>query len=626
MPVPKEVSQKSKRETIAVLTLIASQLIQACYGIGLPESSSSKKFTMQQIIPPAGENLTSEKKAEIARLKNSFIKASKDSIGYLADNNVQSTDSSKVEKKGFNEIIRESTGIDASLIKGLDPAKGTIVTGVGATDYNYYEITDDTSGKTILVFFGTNDGGKTWNQTQFVRKQAIMSNKGSRIEIVADVSRDLIFSSPEDFKAEFGGFITPGFFPDGKFDRSMLLVNPKQINSDGQEVASSVPTAVAVNNNERTYIKPVALVAVGGIFETLFKDSILPVVQNPPPIAPPEQPATAVATATEKPLNVTPEVKAVIDAQKAPYKVNESGEAIIMVRGKEVVLKNLVDTKTDFGLAQDILNGVDADGTRYLFTEKGGWAKVIEPGTPEKRTKVFYKDFENGVVNASAALLYAQNPTIPKGAIDPQWWVTAGGSKEIGGYIGQLTLMPLDNNKLVTFKKSTQPYGSPTLWLEFSKDGKSFVTAVQPNKNPSSENKNQLINMNWTFDKDRFDQKQKGVVDDLVDYLVNGKVSFRSLIAADSSRPSVLDRATYLYGPDGAFDSQHIQKQGEILSLFTSDEQMAIKAVWEKDATVAWGQIPNSEADVKIAVLPQDLSLKPLTADYISFTWGDIQP
>lgn len=346
------------------------------------------------------------------------------------------------------------------------------------------------------------------------------------------------------------------------------------------------------------------------------------------PSTPTEVPPTATAEATTV-LNATDEVKALLEAQKAPYAVNAEGKAVITVDGKEITLDNLVDTKTDFGLAEDILNGLDATtGIRYLYTEKGGWAEVIQPGTPENRTKVNYEDFGNGLVNASAALLYQENPTIPPGVIDdPQYYLQGGGSKEVGGYIATLSSIPVDNNKLRPFTRSTKSFGTPTLWLEFSKDGNDFVAAVQPNKNPTLEDKDQKINLPLTFDQDRFDQKEKGKVDDLVDYLLNDKVNFQLLIAPDSSRSSTFQRRTYLLGLDGILSSANLQKPGELLSLFTPEEQRAVIEMWKKRATVAWGDnIPNSEADIIVSVLPSDLALKPLTADYDNFPWGDIQP
>lgn len=319
-------------------------------------------------------------------------------------------------------------------------------------------------------------------------------------------------------------------------------------------------------------------------------------------------------------LNVAPEVKAVLDAQKAPYKVSESGEAIITVSGKEVVLKNLVDTKTDFGLAEDILNGVDADGTRYLFTEKGGWAKVIEPGTPEKRTKVDYKDFENGTVNASATLLYQKNPTIPEGAIDPQWWLQAGAN----GVLRQvtLTLMPLDWTKLAPFDGKTKPNGDPTLWLEFSKDGKDFVTDVQPNNNPSPENKNQKINMNWTYDGDRYNQVGPNI-DDLNDFVINNKVSLTALLEPDVSRPSLTRSHPLLAGSDNIFSTPDLQTPGAQISLFTESEQEALEANFQ--ILDSGGKIPKDKRDILVSVLPLKLALEPLTGNYTKFWWGDFQ-
>ncbi len=286
-------------------------------------------------------------------------------------------------------------------------------------------------------------------------------------------------------------------------------------------------------------------------------------------------------------------------------------------------------TQTNDGLAKEILIGYNKeDGSRVVFVENYGWVKDINPGTPEKRTKVPYEYFGSGVINTLAALHYQENPTIPEGAIEPQYWLKCSGSQEISGYLGFLGLMPYWADNAVRFTRSAKPYGAPTLWLEFSKDGKNFVTVVQPYKNPDKANgkPNQLINLNWTFDKDRFDQKEKGVVDDLVDYFLNDRVSFQALIAADASRSTPFYRFTKLAGIDGIFSTPNLQKPGELLSLFTPDEQTAIKAVWAKEATVAWGRIPNIEADFKITFLPQNLSLKLLTADYTHFIWGDIQP
>lgn len=358
---------------------------------------------------------------------------------------------------------------------------------------------------------------------------------------------------------------------------------------------------------------------MGDIFKMLNPFSVIPVqAAGLTPLPPPTEGAPATA------LNVAPEVKIVLDAQKAPYTVNESGEPVITVDGKEIVLNNLTDTKTDFGLSEDILNGVDpVTGDRYLYSEVGGiWAKVIEAGTPENRTKVNYEDFANGVVNASAALLYQENPTIPAGAIDPQWWLHAGAN----GVLRQvsLTLMPYDRTKLAPFDGKTKPFGETTLWLEFSVGEKNFVTNVQPNKNPDKDNSkpNQRINMNWTFDEDRFDQVDSNI-DNLKDFVINNKVSLSALLEPDASKPSLTRSHPLLAGSDKVFSTPDLQTPGLQISLFSNDEQKKLEANFQ--VLDSGGDIPKDNSDILVSVLPQELALEPMTGNYVKYFWGDFQ-
>ena len=335
-------------------------------------------------------------------------------------------------------------------------------------------------------------------------------------------------------------------------------------------------------------------------------------------------------TAPAAGLNVIPDIQKFLADHKVPYTVGVDGSATIDLADTSIKEKITVErisvTQTNDGLAKEILTGYNKeDSSRVVFVENYGWVKDINIGTPENLTPIPFEYVETGVLNTLASLHYQENPTIPAGAIDPQYWLQGGGSKEVGGYAGMLSPIPVDNSKEIIFTRSTKPYGAPTLWLEFSKDGQNFVTIVQPAKNPSPENKKQIINFNWTFDKDRFDQKGENV-DDLVDYFLNDRVSFQALFAADQSRSTPFNRFTYLIGPDGVFSTPNLQKPGELMSLFTPQEQAALILNWEKRALIPWGDIPSSEADIRVAVLPPQLALKLLTADYTHFPWGDIQP
>ncbi len=320
----------------------------------------------------------------------------------------------------------------------------------------------------------------------------------------------------------------------------------------------------------------------------------------------------------------------------APYTVAADGNAQITTKdtNQNVEIVKAAVVNTDFGLANHIITGFDKENNRYVYTEGYGWVKDINAGTPEQRTQVPYEWFGANVVNTLASLHYQDNPTIPPNAITPQWWLKAGGSQEIGGYDAILSLIPNDTGLLFqngnwtgSWTKSTKPYGSPVLWLEFSKDGKGFVTAVQPNKNPTLDNKKQLINMNWTFDQDTFDQKQvKGVTPDFAGDMTNDSMSFQALIAADPSRGQVFNRATYLIGPDGIFSTPTLQQPGEQLSLFSKDDQSKIITAWQEEALVPWGRISSDKNEFKITSIPKELALKCLTADETTYPWGDIQP
>ncbi len=310
----------------------------------------------------------------------------------------------------------------------------------------------------------------------------------------------------------------------------------------------------------------------------------------------------------------------------APYAVAADGNAQITTKdtSQSVEIVKAAVVNTDFGLANHIITGFDKDSNRYVYTEGYGWVKDISPGTPEQRTQIPYEWFGANVVNTLASLHYQDNPTIPAKAIDPQWWLISDGNQEFGGYFAELNLIPLDGKELVVFTRSTKPYGSVTLWLEFTKDSKDFVTAVQPNKNPGPENNKQLINMNWTFSKARFEQQGKGV-DNIPQDFANDSLAFIAVIAPDSSRPP---SKAQLFPYTGTVDdvTPVLQQLGEQLSLFPSNVQQAIKDMWDKSSKVAYGRIPNDQAEIKISSIPSELALKPLTADDETYTWGDIQP
>jgi|GEM_PF-5795677 len=352
---------------------------------------------------------------------------------------------------------------------------------------------------------------------------------------------------------------------------------------------------------------------------------LTPGTSTPETLPPTPEPATAI------PLN--PDIKAALG--NADYTVAPDGNAVITLKdaNQKVEIIKAADVKTNDGLAKDIKTGYDKDNNRFIFVENYGWIKDIDPGTPEKRTQVPYEWFGNGAVNTIAALHYQDHPTIPPGAIDPQWWVRGDGSKEAGGYIGVLTLIPIDYayyHKNALFTKNTKPYGSITLWLQFSVGGKSFVTAVQPNKNPDKVNgkPDQKINLPLTFDADRFDDKNKNV-DNIPDALTSDAFSFQALLTPDSSQSSgqsFFNAFANLRGPDNVFSTPTLQSPGEQINLFPPNVQQTIMNIWAKEAKITWGNIPPHESQFRLITLPSKLALKNLTADYTTYPWGDIKP
>ena len=213
------------------------------------------------------------------------------------------------------------------------------------------------------------------------------------------------------------------------------------------------------------------------------------------------------ATATPKPpeLKVSDDVKAILEAQKAPYTVDAEGKPVIDLGNtsakEQIVLEKVGHTPTNDGIAKDIPHGVDKDGTRYFFAENGGWVEYVDlsPSTVENLIETPWKLAQNAeALNAMCSLNYAENPKISPDAVDPHYGVNVFKNNIF------MTLQTRGTEETTTsneellqtkFDIATQPFA----WTGFMKttdpQGQEFVILCQTRKNPTKEKKDQLINM-----------------------------------------------------------------------------------------------------------------------------------
>jgi len=313
-------TEKTKPATAANMTSVLLLLIlsvRACEATAATQTSFAKPLIMPSL---GAENygLDVEQKAKYLALKDSFLAANYlNQIQYRSDRAIQvPTNASLVEEKNVNDIISLSLGVDQGEISdlNLEDEKQAVIFTVNDTAYTVVKL-DDTDGNGILMFFGSNDHGKTWSQSLISKGPAIIDDE----DIQFKGARAFSYSSPEDFQKNFGGLATPNTINEDT-SISYLLINPYEKNSEGKLVPPDKPTVAAVAGDGQTtfLIKPEVDSLIDGLNNISKLQAEIP-----------QATATDSATATQA-LTETTVATTATEVLKKTFEIEEGNPTIIV--------------------------------------------------------------------------------------------------------------------------------------------------------------------------------------------------------------------------------------------------------------------------------------------------------
>lgn len=335
-------------------------------------------------------------------------------------------------------------------------------------------------------------------------------------------------------------------------------------------------------------------------------------------------------------IPVKPEIKAALG--DAPFTVAPDGNAVIVEKdtNQSVEIVRAVDVKTNDGLAKDIKTGYDKDNNRFIYVENYGWVKDIDlsTATVESPLEISWElASHQETLNTIFALHYAENPTISPNAVEPHYWINVDGSNNI--YLGfqsigasSLIYPPYGNpGKLDTkFNNSDKFFTQFKILQSTNPQGQKFAILGGTFKNPTKENKDQLINL--------FDWMGKARFDELVNLPANYMMNMTNLINNNTldiapvlAPPATANGIPIPWDPSAWKDSAKrsdpavagLQKPGELLSLFTNQEQQDILKII---AFFHGGPIfeDGHTASILVEKIPEGFALRPLLINLE--TWG----
>lgn len=151
-------------------------------------------------------------------------------------------------------------------------------------------------------------------------------------------------------------------------------------------------------------------------------------------------------------------LQTLFDAENIPYKISDN-KIIIDDASTSTIEKIVLNpesgkiTKTNDGLAKNIITAVDTNKNRMVFVEGLGWVKDVKPSESslQKPIKIplSWTEDKNKILNTAlntiTALHYAENPTITPDAVDPNDWITVN---YYGGPVLFLGLKPMNGSQV----------------------------------------------------------------------------------------------------------------------------------------------------------------------------------
>ncbi|MEK7577024.1 MAG: hypothetical protein AAB492_00215 [Patescibacteria group bacterium] len=316
------------------------------------------------------------------------------------------------------------------------------------------------------------------------------------------------------------------------------------------------------------------------------------------------------ATATPKPpeLKVSDDVKAILEAQKAPYTVDAEGKPVIDLEDtsakEQIVLEQIGHTPApEFGL--DILNGYDKDDTRYAFSENFGWVKYVEGGTDQNPTEIPANYVDDGILNTIIALKYTENPTMSEIETQPQYQFELWNSPT-SGFGGAITITSQQNNV-----ERQNDFGYNGV---YKLSGKNIYVLPITFKNPTEANKSQKTNVFGGLSQTKFDHLKNDIKSQKTGKSILSHIIDRTF----NSEPWLGIPNNHLQVNSEYSDILNIYPLGTILKIFPQSEFDAITSVIAKREN----NLPLSDSEWEIMLdsgIPTGLSNKivPLMFDNV---------
>ena len=326
--------------------------------------------------------------------------------------------------------------------------------------------------------------------------------------------------------------------------------------------------------------------------------------ETPSPTATPTPTVTPTPTATPKPAWMT--TIEIQDPDGSSFKI-ENGQPVIALYDTQtaesiiLVPETVRIINTTDVLYPDILTASDVDGKQYAYNPDLGWFQI--PDVPlgydetgydrlEEYTPVTVDYFTDGRFALVSALKYAENPTIYKDAPVATFWVesSVAPNPSVYGY---------SNFTFISMYPVIDLYRAMSEWLElmhyYTSENKPFAWAggYKTYLNDGSDyfytfattvktGLNQTQSLSYSFSKVNWERADPGAISRWLKSFGRGRYLGFVLAPPDDDSFSwnpVL--ANYKTGPNRIVAS--LQKRGELISLFSPEDQETILKVLRQD-------------------------------------------
>ncbi len=265
-------------------------------------------------------------------------------------------------------------------------------------------------------------------------------------------------------------------------------------------------------------------------------------------------------------------------------------------------------TATTDGLNPNILTAQDADSNQYAFNPDFGWFKVPEVqmnyADLTKYTEVDQSFIEDGRANITAALKYAENPTISSDAVDPIYWVTYNPYTQVfslclngcGMEYIYYQKHPDDQKSHVNsyYNSENKPYTLEGFYKVHLNNGGAIYVVGRTLKNPTETKKNRTINLFYGFDQAYYEKMANNMLPSgrtelkmVIDGVNEGGYDLETILPPPEQITNESGQITYppyhpatvkyMSGPNPIVGS--LQERGKIISFFSQINQKIILAV-----------------------------------------------